>query len=172
MVERRTGVQVGDVEGDAALGHRLAAEVEGGDGEVVDVDLGADAADAAAVELDQLAGPAESAALGLGLTFAEQPALDEFGDEAADGGLVEAGVRGDPGARARSVLPDVPQDDGEVVAAERHMVGRDDPAARTTATGQRHQPHPLLPRQENGIPARRLKRPLGMVVMPVTDFVC
>ena len=138
-VERRTRVEVGDVERDALLEDDVAGQVERGDGEVVDVDLGADAADAGAVELDELAGAAEGAG-GVGRAFAEQAALDELGDQAADGRLVQAGVGGDPGARSRAEVADVPQHHGEVVAAERDVIGGDTPVPRATTVGQRHPP--------------------------------
>ena len=62
---------------------------------MVDVDLGADAADRLPVELDGEAGAADRAALDGAL--ADQAALDELSDEAGDRGLVEAEVGGEPG---------------------------------------------------------------------------
>jgi hypothetical protein len=90
-----------------------------------------------------LAGAAERTG-GVGRAFAEQTPLDELGDQAADGRLVQTGVGGDPRPRPRTEVADMAQYDREVVAAERDMVGGNDPVARAAAVRQRHAtPHPI-----------------------------
>ncbi|GAA1125272.1 hypothetical protein GCM10009630_23930 [Kribbella jejuensis] len=115
-----------DVHRYALLEHDVAGEVEGDDGEVVHVDLGADSADAGAVEFDELSRAAEGAA-GVSGALAEQAAIDELGDQAADGGFVETGLLGDPCSRARAEVVDMPEYDREIVAAQRHVIGGNTP---------------------------------------------
>ncbi len=100
----------------------LAAQVEGHRADVVDVDLGADAADATAVELDVQSRAADVAALQD--SSPDQPPLAELGDQAGDGGAVEAGGRGDPGPRPRLVVTDGAQYEPGVVPAQRRLVDR------------------------------------------------
>ena len=104
---------VAHVEAAVALG---PGEVERADGQVVDVDLEPERDHAAARQLDDLAGPADRAAL-LEPALDQQVEPDQLGDQARDGRLVEAGLERDRGARARAVLGQMTQDHAQVVPA-------------------------------------------------------
>ena len=80
-----------------------ASQVERTHGQVVDVDLEPERDDAAARELDHLAGAADGAAL-LEPALDEQVEPDQLGDQARDRGLVEARFECDRRARAGTVL--------------------------------------------------------------------
>ena len=87
-------------------------------------------------EPDGLPGPPD-AADPLDLALADQAALDELGDEAGHGGLVEAGVGGDARARAGPGVPQVAEDEAEVGPSDGQLVGR------SRGHPGRHRRHPL-----------------------------
>ncbi len=120
VVEHLAGVHPQGVEGEPVLGDLLAGEVQGEGGDVVDVDLGADAAHALSVDLDGLPGPTDAAPLDAAL--ADQAAIAELEHQAGDGGLVEAEVGSQAGPGPGAAVAQGAQDEGEVGAPQRHLV--------------------------------------------------
>ncbi len=112
----------GHVEGAAVLVDDGAAQVEGEHGDVVGADLGADAADPAAVECDHAVRAADRAGA-VEFSFADQAALDQVGDQDRHGCLGQAAGGGEMGARLFAVLAQVAQHHAEVGAAQGGLVG-------------------------------------------------
>ncbi|KUP95549.1 hypothetical protein AC529_16840 [Thermobifida cellulosilytica TB100] len=96
--------------------HGAAGQVDGDGGEVVGVDLDADGRARGAVQGEHDGGAAHPVLGGAGL--AQQPAPQQFGDQAGDGGLVQSGGRGDVGPRAGALFADAAQHQGQVGGAD------------------------------------------------------
>src|SRR5690606_4923863 len=97
-------------------------EIDGDGGEVVGVHLEPDCGVCGTVRHEHRRW-ATDAVLGQA-GFADESPVDELGDEARDGRLVEPGRRGDISARAWSVRPDEAKDNGQVRHPDIGEVGR------------------------------------------------
>ena len=117
-------------------------EILEGDGDVVDVDLEADA-DEDVRELERLAGPADAARSGRLARLTDEFELDELVDEARDGAAREPCRGGDLRPRARARRGDPAQDDAEF-------------ACRTVVWSARARARPAL--EGKGCPGMRGRR--------------
>jgi hypothetical protein len=122
LVQRPVGPERGDVERHPVLEEDLATQVQDQRGRVVDVQLDADAAHRATVQMHDQTGSSDRARA-VDLAGADQPAVGELGDQAGDRRLVQAGLLGDTGARARTGVAQVPQHQAQVAAPDRRLVG-------------------------------------------------
>ncbi|WBP84566.1 hypothetical protein O1G21_00950 [Kitasatospora cathayae] len=117
-VQRRPGVDRAHVQREAALVGHFAAQVERQHADVVHVDLGAQAVDPTSVHLHRLPRAADRAPVALDGSLrgalADQPAVQQFGDQVRDGGLGQPGVLRDPGPRARSLVAQQPQHQAQI----------------------------------------------------------
>ena len=100
-----------------------ARQVFDRDGDVVDVHLEADPDDDAR-ELERHARSPDAARRRGLARLAQELEVDQLRDEARDGSPRETGLRRDLGTRARAGRGDMPEDDAEVGAPNRRLVGR------------------------------------------------
>jgi hypothetical protein len=115
----RCGARPG--EGPAPGQHRTPGQVHGHGAEVVGVHGDSDGGVGGAVQGE---GDGRTAhAVAGDAVLAQQAALQQFGDQAGDGGLVQPGGRGDVGPGAGRALPNAAQDRGEVGVAHVGDVG-------------------------------------------------
>jgi hypothetical protein len=103
------------------LEQHLAAQVQDQDRGVVDVELHADAADAAPVQMhDQARAAHRSGAVDV--AGADQPTVGQLGDEAGDGRLVQTRLLRDAGAGPWAGVAQVAQHQAQVAAADGGLV--------------------------------------------------